>query len=65
MQSNLIKGKCVIIKTSDRKTIFLPVPGFVEPSELTPGDLVGVNKDIHLIYTKLPTEYDTRIKSME
>jgi len=45
--------------------MFLPVPGFVEPSELTPGDLVGVNKDIHLIYTKLPTEYDTRIKSME
>jgi len=27
--------------------------------------LIGVNKDIHLIYCKLPTEYDTRIKSME
>ena len=38
-------GKCVVLKTSTRQTIFLPVVGLVEPDELKPGDLVGVNKD--------------------
>lgn len=34
------KGKCAVIKTSTRQTIFLPVIGLVEPEELKPGDLV-------------------------
>ena len=38
-------GKCVVLKTSTRQTIFLPVVGLVDPLELKPGDLVGVNKD--------------------
>ncbi|KAK5970336.1 Proteasome (Prosome macropain) 26S subunit ATPase 3 [Trichostrongylus colubriformis] len=38
------KTKCAVIKTSTRATYFLPVVGLVEPSELKPGDLVGVNK---------------------
>ena len=38
-------GKAVVLKTSTRQTIFLPVIGLVEPSKLKPGDLVGVNKD--------------------
>lgn len=59
------KGKCAVIKTSTRQTYFLPVIGLVEPENLTPGDLVGVNKDSYLILEKLPPEYDSRVKAME
>lgn len=38
------KTQCAVIKTSTRATYFLPVVGLVDPSELKPGDLVGVNK---------------------
>jgi len=58
-------GKCAVIKTSDRKTIFLPVVGLVDPAELKPGDLIGVNKDSYLIIDTLPPEYDARVKAME
>ena len=51
--------------TSHMKTIFLPLVGLVEPSELKPGDLIGVNKDSYLILDKLPPEYDSRVKAME
>jgi 26S proteasome regulatory subunit T5 len=60
-----IEGKAVVIKTSTRNTVFLPVPGLVEPSELKPGELVGVNKDSYILLEKLPAEYDSRVKSME
>lgn len=59
------KGKCAVIKTSTRQTYFLPIVGLVETDDLTPGDLVGVNKDSYLILEKLPTEYDSRVKAME
>lgn len=59
------QGKCVVLKTSTRQTIFLPVVGLVEPDELKPGDLVGVNKDSYLILDTLPAEYDARVKAME
>jgi len=59
------KGKAVVLKTSTRQTIFLPVVGLVDPEELKPGDLVGVNKDSYLILEKLPDEYDSRVKAME
>ncbi|CAA3007068.1 26S protease regulatory subunit 6A homolog [Olea europaea subsp. europaea] len=59
------KGKCVVLKTSTRQTIFLPVVGLVDPDELKPGDLVGVNKDSYLILDTLPSEYDSRVKAME
>ena len=51
--------KEAIIKTSTRNIIFLPVIGFIEPEELKPLELVGVNKDTYLIYEKLPAEYDS------
>ena len=60
---NQTKG--AIIKTSTRSTIFLPVIGFIEPEELKPLELVGVNKDTFLIYEKLPPEYDSRVRVME
>ena len=53
------------MKTSTRQTIFLPVVGLVPKSELTPGDLIGVNKDSYLVLDKLPVEYDSRVKGFE
>jgi len=57
--------KCVVVKTSTRQTVFLPVVGLVDPKELKPAELVGVNKDSYLILDKLPAEYDSRVKAME
>jgi len=59
------RGKAVVLKTSTRQTVFLPVIGLVPAEELKPGDLVGVNKDSYLILDKLPAEYDSRVKAME
>lgn len=58
-------GKAVVLKTSTRQTVFLPVVGLVDPNNLKPGDLVGVNKDSYLILDTLPPEYDSRVKAME
>lgn len=44
----------VLVRVS--QTVFLPVVGLVEPSELKPGDLVGLNKDSYLVLSKLPAE---------
>ncbi len=60
-----LKEKAVVVKTTTRQTVYLPVIGFVEPNELKPGDLVGVNKDSFIVYEKLPSEYDARVKAME
>jgi len=59
------KGKCAVIKTSTRQTVFLPLIGLIDPSKLKPGDLIGVNKDSFLILDTLPAEYDSRVKAME
>ncbi|KAK2459686.1 hypothetical protein APHAL10511_008331 [Amanita phalloides] len=59
------KGKCAVIKTSTRQTVFLPMIGLVPPEQLKPGDLVGVNKDSYLILDTLPAEFDSRVKAME
>jgi len=58
-------GKSVVIRTSTRQTIYLPVPGLIDIQELVPGELVGTNKDSYLILEKLPAEYDSRVKAME
>jgi 26S proteasome regulatory subunit T5 len=58
-------GKAVVLKTSTRQTIFLPVVGLVDPNALKPNDLVGVNKDSYLVLDTLPAEYDSRVKAME
>lgn len=59
------KGKCAVIKTSTRQTIFLPLVGLVAAETLKPGDLIGVNKDSYLVLDTLPAEYDSRVKAME
>ncbi|KAJ1458040.1 P-loop containing nucleoside triphosphate hydrolase protein [Pelagophyceae sp. CCMP2097] len=58
-------GKSVVIRTSTRQTIYLPVPGLVDAADLTPGELVGTNKDSYLVLEKLPAEFDSRVKAME
>ena len=57
--------KGAVVKTSTRQTVFLPIPGLVRANELTPGELVGTNKDSYIILEKLPTEFDSRVKAME
>lgn len=59
------KGKCAVIKTSTRQTVFLPLIGLVPPEQLKPQDLVGVNKDSYLVLDTLPAEFDSRVKAME
>ena len=59
------KGKCAVIKTSTRQTIFLPLLGLVPAEKLKPSDLVGVQKDSYLVLDTLPSEYDSRVKAME
>jgi 26S proteasome regulatory subunit T5 len=59
------KGKCAVIKTSTRQTVFLPLIGLVPAEKLTPGDLIGVNKDSYLVLDALPAEFDNRVKAME
>ncbi len=43
----------------------MPLVGLVEADKLSPGDLIGVNKDSFLILDTLPSEYDSRVKAME
>jgi len=59
------KTRSAVVRTSTRQTIFLPVPGLVNPDELKPSDLVGTNKDSYLILEKLPAEFDSRVQAME
>lgn len=61
----LRQGKCAVIKTSTRQTVFLPIIGLVPAENLRPGDLVGVNKDSYLVLDTLPAEFDSRVKAME
>lgn len=65
-QENVSKTKkALVIKTTGRHTIYLPVIGMVEPEELKPGELVACNKESFIVYEKLPPEYDSRVKAME
>lgn len=59
------KTRSAVVRTSTRQTIFLPLPGLVDPDQLKPSDLVGTNKDSYLILEKLPAEFDSRVQAME
>jgi len=65
-QENINKTKkAMVVKTTGRHTIYLPVIGMVEPDEVKPGELIAVNKESFIVYEKLPPEYDSRVKAME
>jgi 26S proteasome regulatory subunit T5 len=59
------KQKPLVIKTTGRHTVYLPVPGMVEAEDLKPGELIAVNKESFIVYEKLPPEYDSRVMAME
>lgn len=63
-QDNVSK-KAIVVKTTGRHTIYLPVVGMLESGELKPGELIAVNKESFVVYEKLPPEYDSRVKAME
>jgi len=65
-QDNVSKTKkALVIKTTGRQTIYLPVIGMVEPEDLKPGELIAINKESFIVYEKLPAEYDSRVQAME
>ena len=64
-KKNEKKDKPLVIKTTGRYTVYLPVPGMVESDDLKPGELVAVNKESFIVYEKLPPEYDSRVMAME
>mmetsp|Transcript_10093 Transcript_10093/g.9977 ORF Transcript_10093/g.9977 Transcript_10093/m.9977 type:complete len:118 (-) Transcript_10093:6-359(-) len=55
----------MVVKTTTRQTIYLPIIGLVPVEELKPNDLVGLNKDSYLVLDKLPQDFDSRVKAME
>ncbi|KAK8852441.1 TATA-binding protein [Tritrichomonas musculus] len=57
--------KSAVVKTTTRESVFLPVTGLVEASDLHPSDMVGLSKDSYLIFEKLPQHFDSRVKAME
>jgi len=59
------KQKPLVVKTTGRHTVYLPVPGMVEAEDLKPGELIAVNKESFIVYEKLPAEYDSRVMAME
>ena len=59
------KQKALVVKTTGRHTVYLPVPGMVEAEDLKPGELIAVNKESFIVYEKLPPEYDSRVMAME
>ena len=59
------QDKSVVIKTSIRQTVFLPLTGLVPAEKLKPGDLIGVNKDFYPTLDALPAGYDSLVRSME
>lgn len=63
--TELPPGKAMVVKTTTRQTIFLPVIGLIDADQLKPQDLIGVNKDSYLVLDKLPPEYDSRVQAME
>jgi len=55
----------IILKTSNRLTIFVKDPGLLDYKQIDVGKLVAVNRDNYFIIRKLPIEYDFRVKAME
>lgn len=58
-------GTAAVVTTSTRVTTYLPLMGLVDEEGLKPGDSVSVHKETHIIFDKLPTDFDNRVKAME
>ena len=57
--------KAVVLKTTNRATVYLPGFGMIDPEGLKPGDIIGVNKETYNLIDRLPPDYDSRVKAME
>lgn len=57
--------KSAVVSTSTRVTSFLPMIGLVRADDLRPGDMVSLHKETNVIFEKLPSDYDNRVKAME
>jgi 26S proteasome regulatory subunit T5 len=55
----------IILKTSNKLTIFIKNSGLLDTIQLQLNSLVATNKDNYFIIHKLPVEYDHRVKAME
>jgi 26S proteasome regulatory subunit T5 len=55
----------LILKTSNRLTVYVSNSGFLNYEKISIGNLVAINKDRYFIIQKLPIEYDFRVKIME
>lgn len=59
------EDKSAVVTTSTRITTYLPMIGLVNADELRPGDGVSLHKETNIIFEKMPTDYDNRVKAME
>jgi 26S proteasome regulatory subunit T5 len=64
-KTNRPRDKCAVVKTSTKRTIFLPNLGLLEESSVEPGERVCVNREVFTLSQKLPRDYDPRVKAME
>lgn len=55
----------IVLKTSNRLSVYLKNAGFIENSDLKVGNLIAVNRDNYFMVKKLPNEFDYRVKAME
>jgi|Transcript_31921 26S proteasome regulatory subunit T5 len=55
----------IIIKTSNRLSVYLKNSGFIKKNQINIGNLVAVNRDSYCMIKKLPHEFDYRVKAME
>lgn len=54
-----------VVTTSTRVSTYLPLMGLIGHEDLRPGDGVALHKETHIIFDKLPTDFDNRVKAME
>ncbi|KRH92469.1 26S proteasome regulatory complex, ATPase RPT5, partial [Pseudoloma neurophilia] len=62
---NEIGGSAAVVTTSTRVSTYLPLMGLISGEDLRPGDAVALHKETHIIFDKLPTDFDNRVKAME
>ncbi|CAC27088.1 26S protease regulatory SU 6A [Guillardia theta] len=62
-QNRKIDG--IILKTSNRLNIFLSNEGLIDKKNLNLNSIYGVNKDSYYLISRLPPEYDFRVRAME
>ncbi|AEA38767.1 26S protease regulatory SU 6A (nucleomorph) [Cryptomonas paramecium] len=55
----------IILKTSNKLTLFVKNSGFLNLNYIQTNNLVAINRDNYFIVRRLPNQYDYRVKIME